>query len=81
MGISEAKQAKLAKRYAAMRGSTRGRFKTGRGFAGLRKVDRRTRKILIPDIKEDDQIELLSYLAVSFVINYFISKIFIYLYT
>lgn len=42
----------------------RGRFRTGRVFASLRKVDRRTRKILISDVKEEDQIDLLSHLAV-----------------
>ncbi|RWS31141.1 RNA-binding protein 26-like protein, partial [Leptotrombidium deliense] len=53
--------------YGRGGGAGRGRGAYRNAFENLRKVDRRTRKILIADIKEEDQIDLLSHLAVSYV--------------
>ena len=52
---------------ARSRGLSRRGGYYGRGIDSLHKVDRRTRKLLIPDINEDDITDLLEHLAVSLV--------------
>lgn len=71
MGVTNSKSPRFMKRFATMTGALRGRklrqthLLHNTSYDKYRKVDRRTRKILIQDVNEEDNIDMLSHISVS----------------